>query len=278
MKKRILIVASTVVMAFSLIMIGLPISKLLGFEINEMAAAGFSPSTAKVSMFLLLTILYFAVVYSSQRFLHKAPFKVLGFQKPVARHILIAFVVGIVINLVPFAVIILTAKNMVYASAIPEGVSLIRVAVGYLFFLLIWLTVNSIGEELVFRTYPIEQFADQPRVLPIVVVLAAIVFALLHFIVREPSLNGFFMLSLTSIFYSMIYLNWRSIWVLVGVHNGMNFINLTFSENWEMGGLFTWNGEGMAGLDVYLNVYHFAVPIVATAFLYRRYLRARQNS
>jgi len=278
MKKKILIVAGTVIVAFSMIMIGLPLSKLLGFEINEMAASGFSPSIAKVSMFLLLTILYFAIVYLSQRFLHKAPFKVLGFKKPVIRHILIAFVIGIVINFIPFAAILLTAKNMVYASAIPEGVSLLRVAVGYFFFLFIWLTVNSIGEELVFRSYPIEQFADQPRALPFVVLSAAIVFALLHFIVREPSLNGFFMLSLTSIFYSMIYLNWRSIWVLVGVHNGMNFINLTFSENWEMGGLFTWNGEGMAGLDVYLNVYHFAVPIVATAFLYRRYMNARQLS
>ncbi|MCP4290792.1 MAG: CPBP family intramembrane metalloprotease [bacterium] len=277
MKKRILIVTGTVVVAFSMIIIGLPLSKYLGFEINEMAAAGFSPSTAKVSMFLLLTALYFAVVYSSQRFLHKSPFKVLGFKKPVISHILIAFVIGIVINLVPFVITILTAKNMVYASAIPEGVSLLRVAIGYFFFFFIWLTVNSIGEELVFRSYPIEQFADKPRALPFVVLSAAIVFALLHFIVREPSLNGFFMLSITSIFYSLIYLNWRSIWVLVGIHNGMNFINLTFSENWEMGGLFTWNGEGMAGLDVYLNVYHFAVPIVAIAFLFRRHLRSQSS-
>ena len=278
MKAKISIVAGTMIVAFSMIMIGLPMSKLLNFEIDEMAASGFSPSYAKVSLFLLLTLLYFVIIYLSQRFLHRAPFRLLGFQKPVTRHILIAFACGIAINLVPFAVIILTAKNMVYASSIPADVTLLRVVVAYGFFFCIWLTVNSIGEELVFRCYPIEQFADQPRALPVVIISSAIVFALLHFIVRKPSVTGFFMLSLTSISYSLIYLNWRSIWVLVGIHNGMNFINLTFSENWEMGGLFTWNGDGAVALSTYLNIYHFAVPIVGAAYLYLRYLRTRAAS
>ena len=268
-------VIGTIVVAFSMIMIGLPFSKLLGFEINEMAASRFSPSTPKVTLFLTLTALYFLVIYLAQRYVHRTSFRTLGFQSPMIRQALVAFFIGVTINLIPFIAIILTADNMVYGSTIPEGTSVLRVVVAYAYFFIVFLTVNSIGEELVFRCYPIEQIKDKPRMLSMVIVLVAIIFALVHFIVREPSLNGFFMLSLTSIFYSLIYLNWRSIWVLVGIHNGMNFSNLTFSENWEMGGLFTWNGDAMAGLSVYLDIYHFAVPIIAIVFLYWLFRRSR---
>jgi membrane protease YdiL (CAAX protease family) len=271
---HLLSVSGTVIVAFSMIMIGLPISKLLHFEINEMAAAGFSPSWPKVALFLGLTVLYFLVIYSSQRFIHKAPFRTLGFKNPMIRQALVAFLIGVTLNLIPFLVTILTAQNMVYGSAIPEGTQLLRITAAYAYFFLIFLTVNSIGEELVFRCYPIEHFQAKPRILAAVIVLMAVLFALLHFIVREPSWRGFFILSLTSIFYSLIYLNWRSIWVLVGIHNGMNFVNLTFSENWEMGGLFTWNGEGMAGLSVYLDIYRYAVPLVSIVILYILFRRS----
>jgi len=265
----------TVIAAFSMIMFGLPISKLLNFEISEMAASRFSPSIPKVALFLTLTVMYFLVIYLSQRYVHKAPFRTLGFERPLLKKALVAFLIGVIINLVPFLLIILTAKNMEYGSAVPLGTSLVRVVAAYAYFLLVFLTVNSIGEELVFRTYPIEQFIHRPRILPFIMVLVAILFALLHFIVREPSLSGFFILSLTSIFYSLIYLNWRSIWVLVGIHNGMNFINLTFSENWEMGGLFTWNGDGLPGLSIYIDIYHYAVPIGAIIFLIWLFRRNR---
>jgi len=273
---HLLSVSGTVIVAFSMIMIGLPISKLLHFEINEMAAARFSPSWPKVALFLGLTVLYFLVIYSSQRFIHKAPFRALGFQNRMIRQALVAFLIGITINLIPFLVTILTAQNMVYGSAIPEGTPLLRVAAAYAYFFFIFLTVNSIGEELVFRCYPIEHFQDKPRTLFIVIVLVAVLFAVLHFIVREPSWRGFFMLSLTSIFYSLIYLNWRSIWVLVGIHNGMNFINLTFSENWEMGGLFTWNGDGMTGLSVYLDIYRYVLPVVGIALIFYKFRRSQR--
>ena len=100
-------------------------------------------------------------------------------------------------------------------------------------------------------------------------------FALLHFVVRAPSLNLFFIYTLTSIFYSMIYLNWRSIWVLVAFHNGANFINLTFSENWEMGGLFTWTIDAMSGIGTYINIYRHVITIVASIILYILYLRSK---
>ncbi len=266
-------VIGIVVVAFSMILPGLPLSKLMGFEINEMAAARFSPSLPKVTLFLTLAGLYFLVIYLAQRYLHRTSFRTLGFQNLMIRQAIVAFFIGVIINLIPFITIILTADNMVYGSTIPPGTSMLRIVAAYTYFFIVFLNVNSIGEELVFRTYPLEQMMSKPRMLPITIVVLAIMFALLHFIVREPSLNGFFMLSLTSIFYSLIYLNWRSIWVLVGVHNGMNFSNLTFSENWEMGGLFTWNGDAMVGLSVYLNIYHFAVPIVAIVFLYWLYRR-----
>ncbi|RKZ68506.1 MAG: hypothetical protein DRQ48_08655 [Gammaproteobacteria bacterium] len=272
--RHVAIVAGTVIVAFSMILIGLPLSKVFGFEINEMAAARFSPSVPKVSLFLALCALYFVVIYLSQRFLHRSPFSALGFRRPMVRQALVAFLVGVAINLVPFLVIILTAQNMVYESSIPEGTALLRVVAAYAYFFLVFLTVNSIGEELVFRCYPIEQFIDDRKTLPWVIVVSAMVFAVLHFIVRAPSWSGFFALSLTSIFYSLVYLNWRSIWVLVGIHNGMNFINLTFSENWEMGGLFTWNGDAMPGLSIYLNVYQYAVPLLAIAFLIYRLRRS----
>jgi membrane protease YdiL (CAAX protease family) len=267
-------VIGTVVVAFSMIMIGLPISKLAHFEINEMAAARFSPSWPKVALFLGLTVLYFLVIYLSQRFVHKAPFRTLGFKDAMIRQALVAFLIGATINLIPFLVTILTAQNMAYESSVPDGTPLLRVAAAYAYFFFIFLTVNSIGEELVFRCYPIEHFQESPRTLSFVIVLFAVLFALLHFIVREPSWRGFFMLSLTSIFYSLIYLNWRSIWVLVGIHNGMNFVNLTFSENWEMGGLFTWNGDGMVGLSVYLDIYRYAVPVVGIAILFILFRRS----
>lgn len=273
---HLLAVSGTVIVAFSMIMFGLPFSKLAGFEINEMAAARFSPSVPKVTLFVGLTLLYFLVIYLSQRFVHRAPFRALGFRETMLKSAIVAFFVGIALNLIPFLVTILTAKNMVYGSAIPDGTSLVRVLAAYAYFFVVFLTVNSIGEELVFRCYPIEHFQSKSRILAVVIVLMAVLFAVLHFIVREPSLHGFFMLSLTSIFYSLIYLNWRSIWVLVGIHNGMNFINLTFSENWEMGGLFTWNGEGMAGLSVYLDIYRFAVPVVGIIILYFRFRQGRR--
>ncbi len=271
--KHGLTVAGTMIVAFSTIMLGLPFSKLMGFEINEMAAEHFSPSFAKVSLLLMLALTYFLVVGLSQRYIHKAPFRQLGFAVPVFKHILVAFAIGVAINLVPFLMIVLSAKNMVYASAIPAGTALITVVAAYAFFVLVWLTVNSIGEELIFRCYPLEHFIGRPRLLPYVILCAAIIFALLHFIVRAPSLPAFFSLSLTSIFYSVIYLNWRSIWVLVGIHNGMNFINLTFSENWKMGGLFTWNGDPVPWLGIYVNIYQYTVPIVAIVFLVLRYRR-----
>ena len=276
-KKRwthVFIVMATIVVAFSMIIFGLPLSKMFNFEINEMAAAKFSPSYAKVFMFLLLTFLYFVVIYISQRFIHKKPFKLLGFRKPIIHQIFIAFIIGAVINLVPFIIIILTGTNIEFASSIPEGTSILRVIMAYSYFFFVFLTVNSIGEELVFRCYPIEHLLDNRKILPYAIIVVAILFALLHFIVRAPSWSGFFTLSLTSILFSLIYLNWRSIWVLVGIHNGKNFMNLTFSENWEMGGLFTWTGDAMKGIAIYLNIYNYAVPIIAIVILYLMFKRS----
>jgi hypothetical protein len=43
-----------------------------------------------------------------------------------------------------------------------------------------------------------------------------------------------------------------------------------------MGGLFTWNGDGMAGLSVYLDIYGYVVPVVGIAILFYKFRRTQR--
>jgi len=131
------------------------------------------------------------------------------------------------------------------------------------------LVANSLSEEIVYRVFPLEELrgAMHPAV---VVVLAACAFSLVHFATQAPDLAHFFYRTAFGILAGLLYLQSRSLWLIVGFHTGWNLVAVSLSTtDWRTGGLLRLEGVS-ADATIWANVIGLALAAVFALRMIRR--------
>jgi membrane protease YdiL (CAAX protease family) len=172
------------------------------------------------------------------RFIHRRKFLSLGFKRPFWKPFLIGSAVGIGMAVAEYSIDAIIGGNISLKWAVPAEVSMLSVIGHFLLWLLFLLTLNSLKEELVFRAYPIELFNDHPRAFIWIIIFISLLFAAIHHIIEPFRLSAFLSRFSIAIVFAYAYYRWRSIWLIVGIHNGTNFIGFLLGGMWKSGGLF----------------------------------------
>lgn len=125
-----------------------------------------------------------------------------------------------------------------------------------------FITWNSFIEEFGARAYPIEKLKNHinPH---IIFTIMGLLFTVGHFMLNEFSIYYFLALFGISYIFSLLYFYSRSIWLVVGVHSGVNWVSFTFfGTNWEMGALYNIR---ISGITTW--VYDFTEVIISLLIL-----------
>ena len=136
-----------------------------------------------------------------------------------------------------YAIYHLLGADVILAWSIPDYVPFIKLAGWFLFAMTYMLTINSIIEELVFRAFPLFQFDDLKISRIYIIVFVSILFSAVHFLLEPFNWGAFFSRTITAILFCVAFDHWRSIWLVTGMHNGVNFVGFFLSGNHELGGL-----------------------------------------
>lgn len=97
----------------------------------------------------------------------------------------------------------------------------------------------------------------------IVFVMMGLIFSVGHFVLNDFSLGYFLSLFLFSYIFSLLYFYSNSIWLPIGVHSGVNWLECSFfGTNWKLGAIYT--------VEIY-NIpdwsYHYANAFILSGFL-----------
>lgn len=113
-------------------------------------------------------------------------------------------------------------------------------------FLIIYVCVASV-EEIVYRGYILTELTKSMGKWP-GILISSLVFSLLHIFNDSFSLIPFFNLFLGGVFLSIIYLRYKSIWLIIGLHFGWNFtqgVILGFNvSGFDSTGILSWENVG----------------------------------
>lgn len=238
---RLLAVTFTLLIPVGIGMMAVGFAGRLGIDPKDLQGPRSGGSFKTVTLVLAIYALEALVIFAAQRFIHRRPFPDLGFRAPALRHLVIGFAAGLAVWMSPLMVGLMTG-SVTLEWNVPVGVSALTILGFYCLFLVL-LTGNSFIEELVYRCYPIEQFRDRPTMMMVAIAVSMLVFSPAHFVIGDFSYGWLLFLLVNAALLSIVYVYYRSIWLLVGLHNASNFLPFTFGGNWKMGGLFTLSGE-----------------------------------
>ena len=262
---RLLVVVGAISLTGSLTFLVVGVARLLGVDPKGLQGPRSVVSPTTVTIFLTYLALLTLVVFAFQRYVHRRPFSALGFRAPVLKHLVIGFAAGLVATgTAPLAGLI--TGSLTAQWNVPPEVSAFTLLGYYCVFFFVLLTGNSFGEELAYRCYPIEQLRDRPALMMAAIMVSALAFAGVHFVIGEFSLGRFLIMTCVAWLYSYLYVYYRSIWLLIGLHNGLNFTGMTLGGNWKMGGLITLSGESASSLPALLGL---LAPILVMVLFYR---------
>lgn len=234
---RTLVIIAVMVLAVLTSLGVVPLAKLMNVPFSKLQGAGFEPTFRTMSIVILYSASQFLLIWLVMCLVHKRPFISLGFRRPFWAPLLAGTGIGILIKATDVLFTCLFGKNVSLVSNIPAGTSFFTVTGFFLLWLLFLLTLNSLKEELVFRAYPIEQFNDQSRYMPLIIVLVSLVFSAVHHIIEPFTLSAFLSRFMIALFFSYVYFRTRSIWLVAGLHNGTNFLGFLLGGHWKSGGL-----------------------------------------
>lgn len=236
---KILVVVMVVFLSVAIMLPLVKLASLFGINIQENTGLNFKPSFGLIFFFFLFGICSITIIWLAQKYIHQKPLSQLGFKPKIVRNLFFGFI---------FGVIIVASKNIIYGISaetieynpitVPDSVSFLTYVGYYIYFLIGFIAWNSFIEELGTRAYPIEKLKKyiNPH---IIFVIMGLIFTLGHFIAREFDAHYFIGLFGFSYVFSLLYYYSRSIWLVVGVHSGVNWVNFTFfGTNWEIGGLY----------------------------------------
>ena len=240
---RILIVIVVLIVAVLSIAIALPLAKLLNLDLSELQGSGFNPTFKVLTVVILYAAFQFFLIWLVMRFIHKKSMKVLGFNGPVLKPLLIGTAIGMLMQAIEYVLYSMFGSGASLSFSIPADVNILAI-IGYLLLnILFLLTLNSLKEELVFRAYPIKQFDDHPNLMVLLLVMVSLVFAAVHHILSPFTLDAFISRFTIGLLLSFVFYKWRSIWFISGIHNGLNLLVYLTGGNYKLGGLFDFNLE-----------------------------------
>jgi membrane protease YdiL (CAAX protease family) len=238
---KYLVIALTMLIAF-LSLLGIIIAaKALGFSPENFhePLKIFDPLTVIVTL-AILAIPIFIIIFS-QRFLLRAPLKTIGLGLPNKKLFLVGVVVGLIVKLIA------TVGAYFYSTSPVVDLALTGITLGewvpYFLWFLVTLFLNSFNEELAYRSFPLGNTLTEGFFKHFLVWTIAAFFSVMHFIVEPPEVGSFFYRLTFGLFAGLLYLRLRSLWLVVGLHTGWNFVALTLADSdWRTGSLFRISG------------------------------------
>ena len=236
---RVLIVLAVVASATLTALAVLPLASLMGVDPTHLQGVSFQPTFKTVAIVVVYSGSQFLLVGLVLRFLHRRKFGSLGFKPFSPKQLLVGSGIGTALVLVPISVECMIGGDVSLEWTVPPEAPIISVVGHFLFWMFLMLTLNSLKEELVFRAYPIELFNDHPRASAWIIFFVSLVFAAIHHIIEPFHLPAFLSRFFTALVFAYAYDRWRSIWLIVGMHNGTNFLGFLLGGEWKTGGWFT---------------------------------------
>jgi membrane protease YdiL (CAAX protease family) len=238
LKHRCLVVAATMALAVLLGPLEWPPELHPPLTEGESVGRQLWSFAARVGFFLRDVAPSVLAVFLAHGLVHGRPIATLGFRAPLARHLFIGLGLGMLMRGADTLLELAVAGSWEIEWNIPSGAPCTAVVVLYCAWALLAVVPSALLEELVFRSYPIEQFREEPRLMVWVVVVASLVFSAIHHIWDPVSVGAFVSRFLSGLIWSYLYIHWRSIWLVAGVHAGSNLMLDTLFGDWETGGLW----------------------------------------
>lgn len=208
----------------------------LGVDPTELQGGGFNPSFLNIMTVLAISGGMIAFVYAVQRYFHRGSFWDLGFKKEWVSDMVKGHLIGAVLTSMPIGWFLLQSEDVQVVSSLPDSVGAMTV-VGYYIFFLFMLQLNSFKEELLFRSYPIENIEGESISSWTTILIASAIFSVVHLVLEPFTWGAFVYRFLFGVLACQIYVATRSLWMVVGIHSGFNWVSATFSGNWKLGGL-----------------------------------------
>lgn len=247
-EKVIVKIATVILVVLSAMAVMLPIMKLaelFGIDLRKNNGTNLKVDLPNVIFFFLFVTCSTLVIWAAQKFIHKAQLLDLGFRTKIFKLLLIGFLFGAIQSGTGYVIMALNATSVTYASTIPPDVSIWSYAIYYVYFIFGFLTLNSYIEELVSRAYPTERL--KAHINPhIIFIIMGIIFTAGHFFTRDFSIGYSLSLFTYSYTLSLLYYYSNSIWLVIGVHSGINWVSFSFfGTNWQLGALVHIEISGM---------------------------------
>jgi membrane protease YdiL (CAAX protease family) len=167
----------------------------------------------------------------------------------------------------------LIGGNIRVSWNVPAGASSSAVAGYFVLWFFFLLTLNPLKEGLFFRAYPIEQFNNHPHAIVWVLPFVSLIFAGVHHVIEPFRISAFLSRFSVALLLAYAYYRWRSIWLVVGIHNGTNFVSFLLGAHWKSGGLFALNYESPSpGVVIAVDP---SVKLIGLALIHRAWRRGK---
>ncbi len=273
---RILAILLVVIAAVLTALGVLPLARLMGVDPSHLQGAGFRPTFGTMTIGILYSASQFLLVWLAMRIIHRRGFGTLGFRRPIWKPLCIGSGIGVGLAVSEIGIRCLIGGAVTLDWNVPPETPAFTVIAYFALWFLFLLTLNSLKEELVFRAYPIEQFNDRRRAALWVVLFVSLIFAAVHHVIEPFRLSAFLSRFSIALLFAYAYIRWRSIWLIVGIHNGTNFVGFLLGGHWKSGGLFDLDYQSPSS-EITIAV-DLAVKLAGLALMHLAWLKRRDTT
>ncbi len=245
---KIITVTIVVLLSVAIMFPIIKIAELFEINIRENSGLNFKVTFGNVFFFFLFGICSITIIWLAQKFIHKKSLLELSFQRKVWLPILTGFIIGALLVSVGYFLLIINAEKVIFTKVIPENISSITYLGYYLYFFIGFIFWNSFIEELGTRAYPIQKLKKHMNP-HLIFTIMGLIFTLGHFVLNDFNLGYFLSLFVSSYIFSLTYYYSNSIWLVVGMHSGINWIGFSFMgrvPNWKLGTLYNTQISGVS--------------------------------
>lgn len=267
--KHILDVLATLLAAFLSLLGVIAVARKFGVSpaaLHDPNAAFQPPAMATILAIVLSPI---GIVCGVQKLIHRKPVGDLGMRGPLFWALVVGIGSGFAIKVTALLVSYLLSPLASFSVTI-AGIDTLTWAPYFLWYAAL-LLLNSFNEEFVYRAYPLENWRGVLKCPDsILVILAAVIFSLMHFLIEPPEVFHFLYRLAFGVLAGIIYVQRRNIWLVVGLHTGWNFASMSFSDtDWRLGGILTVSGL-VRHSEIIANIATLAIAAIAVIIFNRR--------
>ena len=255
----LVLVAAVILPMIALFGLGALFANLGAFQPQN---GGFLGSLLVMSHRLLPQLLAMGIVLLAWRGLHRGAGRLIHVDRSSVRTFVLAQLAGLMLAAICKGVTALWFGVTDIRWAIPESVGGVEFALTYFSFWLVFLTLNSIKEEYLFRAYALEAMKGQEPMW-LVMTMSSALFALAHVLLGPPNLLAMGNQFLFGLLCCQIYIRRRSIWASIGFHNGWNWFMFSLSGDWRIGGLIRGVGFEDTSQKLWVHLVIQAVVLLA---------------